>query len=402
METILCNERMKRASTICAVLVVSALSLAACDGMQQPLPPEAVASRTSALSTIVISGVVSDTSGVTLGDIQVRLTGNAQATTTTDFAGNYSFTVAPGSYTVTPAGLCGSFAPSQTNLNNLTGNATADFVGSGGGCAVLTFSGGLSGSLTISGTVTSAGHAVPGAQVTLGGSTQGFRITDQTGAYSFKVNAGSYSVSVAGGCSSFSPSVANLNNITTSKVQKFTGSGNCPIAPLALCPTLDVRFGLSEPGSCDLVSSPDCAFDRSSVWASSITFDFANLIFTDCRFGQWFSGSGALTQSDIITYVNDLITFSLYFFGCPATGTEAGPLTFQLIPSAFAGRTFTTADVAALSTAYENAIAQALSDAGAPALTQAQAAAVASQLSFLAGRVPHLVTSSTFSASTCP
>jgi hypothetical protein len=35
-------------------------------------------------------------------------------------------------------------------------------------------------------------------------------------------------------------------------------------------------------------------------------------------------------------------------------------------------------------------------------MTQAQATAVNNQLSFLAGRVPHLVTSSTFSASTCP
>ena len=394
--------RTKRASTIFAMLVLSGVTVGACDGMQQPLPPEAVASRSSALSTIIISGVVSDTSGVTLGDIKVTLTGSAQATTTTDFAGNYSFSVSPGSYTVTPTGLCGAFAPTHTNLNNLTANATADFVGSGGGCSVLTFSGGLSGSLTISGTVTSAGHAVPGAQVTLGGSTQGFRVADQTGAYSFKVNPGSYSLSVTGGCSSFSPSVANLNNITTNKVQNFTGSGNCPIAPLALCPTLDAGFGLSEPGSCDLVSSPDCAFDRASVWASAITFDFANLISTDCRFGQWFSGSGALTETDVVAYVNDLISFALYFFGCPATGTEAGPLTFQLIPSAFAGRTFTTADVAALSTAYENAIAQALSDAGAPALTPAQTTSINNQLSFLAGRVPHLVTSSTFSASTCP
>ncbi len=54
----------------------------------------------------------------------------------------------------------------------------------------------------------------------------------------------------------------------------------------------------------------------------------------------------------IVTYVNDLITFSLYFFGCPATGTDAGPLAFQLIPRAFAGRSFTTADVAALSAAW--------------------------------------------------
>jgi len=402
MGTISRNERTKRASTIFAVLVVSGLSLAACDGVQQPPAPEALASRSSALSTIVISGVVSDISGVTLGDVQVTLTGGAQATTTTDFAGNYSFNVAPGSYTVTPGGFCSTFEPSQTNLNNLTANATANFIGSGGFCNVQTFSGGLSGSLTISGSVTSGGHAVAGVQVTLSGSAQGFRVTDEAGAYSFKVNPGSYSLYATGGCSSFSPSIANLNSITTNKVQNFTGSGNCPIAPLALCPTLDTDFGFSEPSTCNNISSPDCAFDRSSVWGSSIAFDFANLIFTDCRFGHWFTGPNALTSSDITTYINDLLNFTLYVFGCPATGTEAGPLTFQLIPRAFAGRTFTTADVGALSATYESAIAQALSDAGAPALTAAQNTAVNNQFSFLAGRVPNLVTSTTFSASTCP
>jgi hypothetical protein len=102
----------------------------------------ALAYRHAALSNITISGVVTDTSGITLGDIEITLTGSAQATATTDFAGNYSFSVLPGSYTVTPTGLCGSYQPSQTNLNNLTANATADFIGSGGGCSVLTFSGG--------------------------------------------------------------------------------------------------------------------------------------------------------------------------------------------------------------------------------------------------------------------
>ena len=106
-------ERMKRASTIFAMLVVSGLTLGACDAVQPPLPSEGVASRSSALSNITISGTVSDTSGLTLGDITVTLTGSAQATTTTDFSGNYSFSVTPGSYTVTPSGLCGAFAPSH-------------------------------------------------------------------------------------------------------------------------------------------------------------------------------------------------------------------------------------------------------------------------------------------------
>lgn len=384
-----------------AALLTMGLTLVACGDVQQP---ETIAARTSALTgTITISGVVSETSGVTLGDITVKLTGSAQATTITDFDGKYQFTVSPGSYTVTAQGFCGVFAPALANLNNLTANATADFLGSGGLCSLQTASGGTSGSLTIAGTVTSAGHAIAGARVTLNGSVQGFRITDQAGAYSFRVNPGSYSLAVSGGCNSFAPSVVNLNNVTHSLTQSFTGSGNCPTAPLALCPTLDSIFlGASEPAECNIVSTPDCALDRSAVWDFGFLLNFANAIFADCRFGAWFSGPGALTDPDIVTYVNDLTTFGLYFFGCPATGTEVAPLSFQLIPRAFASRTFTTADVQALSAAYAAAVAQAVSDIGSPPLDAAQTNAINTQLAFLAGRLPHLTNSTTFSSSTCP
>jgi hypothetical protein len=217
------------------------------------------------------------------------------------------------------------------------------------------------------------------------------------------VNPGSYSVSATGGCSAFTPAVANLNNIRANTVLNFAGSGNCPIAPLALCPTLDFAFtGANEPSSCDIISTPDCAFDRSNTWGFFILVDFANTVFADCRFGKWFSGSGALTEDQIVQYVNDLNVFGMYFFGCPATGTVTGPLSFSLIPEAFAGKTFTTADVAALSADYEAGIAQAFVDGGAsPPFTSAQNASVATQINFLAGRVPGLVTSSSFTYSTC-
>src|SRR4029077_20365632 len=103
------------------------------------------------------------------------------------------------------------------NLNNLTANATVNFVGSGNdsvtNCSPLASSGGTSGSITLSGHVTSAGHPVPGAQVLLHGSAQGFRYADMTGAYSFSINPGSYSLDVTQGCNSYSPNVANLNNL---------------------------------------------------------------------------------------------------------------------------------------------------------------------------------------------
>jgi hypothetical protein len=378
---------------LCASVALSACGV---DG------PEATTTETSALTgSLTISGVVSDTSGLTVEGVKVTLNGTAQATAITNLQGQYSFSVNPGSYSVSPSGFCGSFQPNVVNLNNLTASTTVNFTGSGGFCSATTFSGGTSGSLKLSGHVTSAGHAVPGVKVTLAGSTTGFRFTDQTGAYSFSVNPGSYSLQASGGCSTFTPNVANLNNLTTSRTQDFQGSGNCPIAPLAMCPQLDLAFiGESLGSACDLVSTPDCAFTRAETWDNTIVIDFATAISNDCRFGQW--STGLLTEEDVVDYLNDLLGFTLYFYGCPATGTVTGPLDFGLIPAALASRTFTTADLAALSAAWSAAIAQALSDNGSPPLSAAQVNAINAQLAFLASRVPGTVNSPKFTFSTCP
>jgi hypothetical protein len=381
------------------LMVTAVLVVPACGGME----PNDVATTQSALTgSLTISGVVSDTSGLPIFDIKITLNGTAQATAITDFQGRFSFSVNPGSYSVSATGLCDQFQPNVVNLNNLTASNTAvNFVGSGGGCSSFTFSGGTSGSLTLSGHITSAGHAVPGVKVTLAGSTTGFRYTDQTGAYSFFVNPGSYSLQASGGCASFTPSVVNLNGLNHSQVENFTGSGNCPIAPLALCPLFDQELiGESLGSACDLVSSPDCANDRVDTWANAFTLNYAIAVSNDCRFGKW---NGLLTPSDGAIWLNDLLGFSLYFSGCPAVGTVTGPLSFGgLIPAVLQSRTFTTADLGALSAAYSAAIAQALSDAGAPPLTAAQTASINAQLAFLAARFPGVVNSPNFTFSNCP
>lgn len=357
--------------------------------------------RTSALTgSLTISGVVSDTSGLPVPFVTVALSGTAQSSAVTDFSGQYTFSVNPGSYSLSPAGVCASYQPNVVNLNGLNASTQVNFVGSGGDCNAFTFSGGLSGSLTLSGHVTSAGHGVPGVKVTLAGGTTGFRFTDQTGAYSFFINPGSYSLQASGGCASFSPGVANLNGLRTSRVQDFSGSGNCPIAPLALCPLLDEQFlGESQGAACDLVSSPDCAENRVGTWANTITLDYAIAVSGDCRFGQWAS---LLNSSDVATWLNDLLAFNLYFFGCPATGTVTGPLSYALFPPALASRTFTTADLTALSATFSAAIAQALSDNGSPPLSADQTNAINAQLAFLASKVPGTVNSPNFTFSTCP
>jgi hypothetical protein len=386
-----------RAGTLLAVMI----GTQGCEGAGPNLLGVATETKTSALTgSLTVSGVVSDTSGLPVPGVKVALNGAAQASATTDFEGQYSFSVNPGSYSLSAAGVCASYQPDVVNLNGLNASTQVNFVGSGGECNAFTFSGGTSGSLTLSGHVTSGGHAVPGVKVTLAGTATGFRYTDQTGAYSFFVNPGSYSLQAAGGCASFSPSVANLNGLRASRVQDFSGSGHCPIAPLALCPLLDEAFlGESQGAACDLVSSPDCAENRVGTWADAITLDYAIAVSGDCRFGQWAS---LLDGNDVATWLNDLLAFNLYFFGCPATGTVTGPLSFSLIPPALASRTFTTADLAALSATFSAAVAQALSDNGSPPLTAAQTSAVNAQLAALAAAVPGTVSSSTFTFSTCP
>jgi hypothetical protein len=402
------NKRFAR-SLLCICAVLS-LGIAACGGKVSDV--ELTGSTHEALSSdaglITISGAVTDASGnpSTNGDVIVTLTGSAQKmTTASPFTGQYSFSVAPGSYSVSAGNTCITFTPSVANLNNLKANATVNFVGSGSNqvtnCEALSGSGGTSGPLTLSGHLTSAGNPVVGAKVSLSGSTQGFRYADESGAYTFSVSNGSYTLSVAGACASYSPSVANLNNIKTSKTQDFTGSGNCPPAPLTLCPTFDSDFQLSALGDvCVPNLTTNNCIDRIGYAFSIIASDPA-ITLTDCRFGQFASLLG--TDPAFTETIVQLENFILYFLGCPYVGTEVGTLTDGLIPAVLTaeGFHFTTADVQALSDDLVLGFETALASIGAPALTSAQISSIESALTFLQSNTPGLVHSSTFTFSTC-
>jgi hypothetical protein len=387
---------------------------------------------TSALSadagTITISGTVTDPLTGPQAGITITLSGSAQAQIVTDFSGSFSFSVKPGgSYSLTAAGSdnffqppfhsCLTVTPSIVNLNNLTASTNISFVGSGTdaivNCSPAAATGATSGALTIQGKVTSGGKPVAGARVLLNGSTQGYRTTDETGAYSFAVNPGSYSLNPSGTCGSFSPTVTNLNNLKANTTANFQGT-SCPPAPLTFCPALDALVGLSEPASCNTVSSIDCANDRLATWAGEIVADFqfveSNVLAAnDCRFGKWqlppivndFTFVGVLGQQ-----TNNLSLFTLQLFGCAVAGNLTGPLSLQgsLIPPDLirTGLKFTTADLSALEDEYMASITQALADFGLPPLTAAQMAAIRGQLDFAASKTPGVIASSTLSYSTCP
>ncbi len=176
-----------------------------------------------------------------------------------------------------------------------------------------------------------------------------------------------------------------------------------PDAPLDLCPTFDALFGLTEPASCSFSSSLPCAFDREESWVGFIEGDWFGVNVDDCRFGQWnsppivnlFTALG-LTQDSYA-----ILMFGFQLFGCPAAGNAAGPLPFPFVLTDLQSLSFTTADLAALSDDYVQAIREALSDNGSPPLTACQIAAFRAQLASAASRVPGITASSTLSFSTC-
>jgi hypothetical protein len=418
------SKRLARGAGACAIAALS--SVVGCSSSDRGT--EQIASSSQALTTIHITGTVTDPETGPQAGITITLSGSSQAQVVTGFSGSFDFSVAAGgSYSITAAGSdnfftppfhsCLTVTPSIVNLNNLTASTNIPFVGSGTdaitNCSPSAANGATTGSLTIQGKVTSGGAPVAGARVWLNGNTQGYRTTDETGAYSFSVNPGSYSVNAQGACGSFTPSVVNLNNLRASVTENFQGA-HCPPAPLTYCSTFDALTGLTEPASCNTSSSAACATDRGFGWIGEITADFqfveSNVLgANDCRFGKWqtapivndFTFVGVLEQQ-----TNDLNLFGLQLFGCALANNLTGPLNLQgaLIPPDLmqAGLKFTTADLAALEDEYMAAINQALADFGVGPLTAAQTTALRAQLDYAASTTPGVTVSSALSYSTCP
>lgn len=388
--------------TLCAgaVALLACFSFGACGSGD--LSTETTGSSAQAVTaTITISGELTEPTGMPVDGVRVNLNGSRQLSAITDFMGRYSFTVpSGGGYSLSATGVCASWTPGVVNLNNVTTNRVVNFAGSGGPCVVAPQQGGTSGTLTISGHVTSAGHPVAGARVVLNGSAQGNRISDETGAYSFRVNPGSYTLSISGACSSFAPSVVNLNNITANQVRDFVGSGGCPPAPLTFCPALDSLFiGVDGGPACATITTPSCP-DRVNSWDGTIVNDYAIVLGGDCRFGQWTPPTFPVDA--IVAYLNDLVAFTLELFGCPFQGLQAGPLTDRLVPAFFSSHVFTTAELQALTDDYVAGFQQAFADFGLPPPTAAQVSALRAQFTYLQSKVPNSAAGSSFGFSTCP
>lgn len=179
---------------------------AAIDTIQLSTTAQACASF--GVTTVTLSGRVTDGAASGLKGIQVALSGTTNVTTITDSSGNYSFAglVSGGNYTVTPTTSGLEYTPANLVFNNLTTNvANANFT-------AIPAAG-------ISGRVTTPNGAagIDGITITLSGSASATTTTAGGGFYSFSplTRFGNYTVTPAGGNNTFSPTSLTFNNLNS-------------------------------------------------------------------------------------------------------------------------------------------------------------------------------------------
>jgi hypothetical protein len=181
------------------------------------------------------------------------------------------------------------------------------------------------------------------------------------------------------------------------------GGDAAQVTPVELCPVLDNDWGLSTDAaaSCATQTITAACPDRLDSWSLNIVSDYGTgNVATDCRISSMFT---LMSNSDISQYSNDLLYWTLAFFGCPAQpSVDAGPFQYGLIPRSLASHVFTTADLQLLSSFYVQAVQQAITvDQALPDLTATQYAQINAQLAAWAAEVPDTQPSSVYSFDSC-
>ena len=157
-----------------------------------------------------------------------------------------------------------------------------------------------------------------------------------------------------------------------------------PLAPLALCAALDTRWG-------------EASADRAASWANDIMNEYATEQGGDCRIANM---GNSLTQSQGTDYSNELIAWTLHFFGCAEN--DAGALNFSgPIPPALSNHVFTTADLKVLADLYTSSVVTAISNVGGTPLSSDQINQINAQLAGLAAATPGVLTSDTYTFGNC-
>jgi inhibitor of cysteine peptidase len=189
------------------------------------------------VATVTISG----NAGVQSATVSLTPQGASTpiATAPTDSNGGYAFTnVPPGSYSIAPSASGLTFSPSSTLVNAVGIGSTANFTVS---------------TVTLSGTVKSAGVGVPGVTISLapGGATA---TTSSSGTYAFSVAPGTYAVTPSSPGVTFSPSsspvtISNVNATGDFVLTGVTISGTIMGAGLSPSPVVGATVTLTVTGT---------------------------------------------------------------------------------------------------------------------------------------------------------
>jgi hypothetical protein len=149
----------------------------------------------TANAVYLISGNITS-GGLPFAGVNVALSGDATANTTTDASGNYSFIgLLNGDYTITPSMAGYSFTPQGINVT-ISG---ADITGQDFSATLLTYA--------ISGAITLGGLPLPGVTVSLSGAATATTTTNASGNYVFaNLLNGGYTVTPSMAGYAFTPS----------------------------------------------------------------------------------------------------------------------------------------------------------------------------------------------------
>jgi hypothetical protein len=228
---------------------------------------------TATASAAPTYGIAGKVSGAVLQGVLLTLTGAANATTSTDASGNYSFTgLVSGSYTVTPSRTGYRFISASTTVK-ITNASVANTNFAAMAHAGSTYS--------ISGTV--SGVVQQGVTIALSGATCATTLTDAGGNYSFTgLAAGSYTAypvtrltcSYVASPSATAVTINNSNLIGTD----FTLAAGNPCGGLGLAVTMHsisgAVSGAKQQGVLMILTGPLCRTTTTDAGGNYVFSDY--------------------------------------------------------------------------------------------------------------------------------
>ena len=275
-------------------------------------------------TTYALSGSVSGATGVT-----ITLSGAANGSVVSGAGGTYSFNVPNGTYTLTPNLTGYTFAPASTTVAISGAASTATtFVATANPVAHA-----------LSGTVSGAGA---GVLITVTGPANATATTNSSGAYTFNLYDGTYTVTPSASGYTFNPNSAPVTMAGAAKTQNFVATANSSVKAIvngavtgAWIEGITVTLsGNSQTGTTTTNASGQYSFANLP---SGATYTF-----TPTLSGYTFSGNGTAvipagsSTAVTATAISDtaMVATSYSVSGTVAySSTHTGPIGIEVVPT---------------------------------------------------------------------